>query len=139
MSPFTTADDLCADVASLLDQDPDKPQGLTVLDHPELPLAPGELPVAGVYLTEGERVMGPESSSGSSQRTCTVRVEIRAMGNHPLRATRAFRDWVLATVLKHPAFQDRVEYQGFQPFGAVRDKWMGGALMDFEFTHSWRP
>lgn len=139
----TSSDALTRMVFDLLNEADDKPEGLSgpdkILDHPELPMDPSELPVAAVYLSEGEMLADGDTDL-VTRRTCEITVEVRAMVKHPVVGTLPFRRWVQRKVLGDQALGRcavLVEYLGFKPYGGVLDKWLAGALMTFRLTYFW--
>lgn len=142
MTP-TTADEIADRVLALLKASPDRPAGLQdsgFTDSPDMPVELEGVPVLGVYIEDGDRLPGEEDTI----RTCTLRVEVRAPGRRPLAATRAIRSWVLKEICGNPQLVvDGLptvltsRYLGFLPFAGFASSWLGGSVLDFEFTYRW--
>jgi hypothetical protein len=117
----------------------DKPENLKgILDHDLLPTDEEELPVVGVYLAD-DRPAGDSSGNNSQVREAVVRVEIRAIGEHLLAATRIFREWVERTLLSLDLPDADVDLGDRTPFGIATNVRLAGADLDFIFRYSWRP
>jgi hypothetical protein len=140
---ITTADLISQRLYDILLAAPGRPADLLdaqILDHPDLPVNPSELPVVAVYLVEGDTPSGHQSAL-STQRACTVAIEIKVLAEHPLRGTQPFRAWVLAAIEDDETLGGLVDetiYQGFKPFGSVKDGWLAGAILTLEPHYLWR-
>ena len=140
---ITTADAIAQRIFDLLVAAPGRPLGFPVeklQDHPMLPSDPSELPAVAVYLTEGDTPDDYESSL-STKRSCKVAVEVVVQAEHPLRGTLPFRTWICSTLEADQTLGGLVDetlYQGFKPYGDVKDLWIAGAILTFEPHYLWR-
>ena len=147
MTAFTTAEDLAARAYDLLVASTSKPLGLTtdkILDYPLTPSDSTNLPLVAVYLTAGEVPIDPEEGSQiGAGCIATITIDIRCIADHPVRGTRPFREWVLATLFPQEdpnvapndtlgSLAFKTIYQGFKPYGDVKDDWEAGAYLTFD-------
>lgn len=120
-----------------------RPTGIMLMDHPDLPLTPEELPAIAVYLMAGETPAAEgDDSVGNSQRQCELWVEIRRMAKTPVQATRLDREWILKTLYAEESLGGRalsILSEGWWPFGDAQGDWLAGALMKFTATYFWSP
>lgn len=120
-----------------------KPAGLQVEPHPVVSLELVELPYLGLSLTEWERkAEDSDSSTQSSERTCTIQAEIWEKGQDPILATRVIRAWLLGLVYQDETLGGlafSVDFGGFQAAAGLQDEWVAVAIAEFTWTYRWRP
>lgn len=149
-----TADDLAKKAWDLLVASTSKPAGLTtekILDFPLAPQDSSSLPLVAVYLIAGEVPADPEEGAQiGAECIATIAVDIRCLADHPLRGTRPFREWVLATLILREdpnvppndtlgCIAFKTIYRGFKPFGDIKDDWEAGAYLTFDAHYFYTP
>jgi hypothetical protein len=145
---FCLATDIAKRLFELLEGDPNRPDDLTIVASPEIPLEKHDLPFLSIDIQKGDAadqtITMNVPSDGSyvtvlSLLTINIRVDMTETNNNGIEATAPIHQWAMRLIMNDRALRQMCEGPimpvGWQLYGDTHEVATKGLIQGLEFRH----